>query len=282
MAEQPRDGSVPVTFGPPDDPRKWVRCANIIAERLHDGTYPAGEWMPAMARIGIELGASARPVKEAFEELRAKGLIAYADGPGFYYAGNGSQPRKQRSNQTHYSRAPHSGPERQPGGGPSDLLEQKFITVQEFASMFRMGESTVRRLIENDDIKRAIKIGRSYRIPEASVEAYLRTCGFVPEARNGCRMTEFGAVWVHVVRQVHAEIPETENIRFTRHDGTAVLVNYVTLDLSEPGEVERLEAYGHTEDGEQIRDVWLEGVDPYPQDLAPPHPGAYRYGPGCK
>jgi hypothetical protein len=82
-------------------------------------------------------------------------------------------------------------------------------------------------------------------------------------------MTAFGETWVHLVRQVHAEIPDTENIRFAREDGTAVSVNYVTLELSLLGnEVERLEAYGHTEDGELIREVWLEGTDPYPQELA--------------
>lgn len=82
-------------------------------------------------------------------------------------------------------------------------------------------------------------------------------------------MTVFGEIWVHIIRQIHAEIPDTENFRFTREDGTAVSVNYVTLELSIlSNEVERLEAYGHTEVGEQIREVWLEGTDPYPQELA--------------
>jgi hypothetical protein len=82
-------------------------------------------------------------------------------------------------------------------------------------------------------------------------------------------MTAFGEVYVHIFWQVHAEIPDTENIQFTKEDGTAVLVNYVTLELSLlANEVERLEAYGHAEDGELIREVWLEGAEPYPEHLA--------------
>jgi excisionase family DNA binding protein len=177
MTEQPRNGSVSITFGHPDETRMWVRCANIVAARILDGTYPAGEWMPPLEWIGAEFGMGSRRVREAFAELCAKGLVTHVRNRG-YYAGNGSPPKGPktavRPRQQRPTRTPDDGPERQAGGNYSILLTQSYLTIREIAVMVRLGEVTVYRMVKNGHFEGAIKIGRSYRIPESSVEGYLK------------------------------------------------------------------------------------------------------------
>lgn len=177
MAEQPRDSSMPVIFGHPDDPRKWVKCANIVAGRILDGTYPAGEWLPPLERIGDEIGMSDNRVREAFVELLTKGPVTHVARRG-YYAGNGRPPQGPRPavwpRQQPPARTPDAGPEGQGGGDYSALLTQKYLTVREIATMPRVGEMTVHRMVKNGDFEGAIQIVRSYRISESGIEGYLK------------------------------------------------------------------------------------------------------------
>jgi excisionase family DNA binding protein len=66
--------------------------------------------------------------------------------------------------------------ESQPGevtpiGG--DLTGVRFLTVAEVAALMRVSKMSVYRLIHNGDLE-AVRFGRSFRVPEKAVHAYLR------------------------------------------------------------------------------------------------------------
>lgn len=49
-----------------------------------------------------------------------------------------------------------------------------FWTVAEIAERLRVSKMTVYRLAEQGEIPGTIRVGRSYRIPDSGVQAYLR------------------------------------------------------------------------------------------------------------
>ena len=51
-------------------------------------------------------------------------------------------------------------------------LSQKFLTVAEVASMLRVSNMTVYRLIQAGDIP-AVRVGKSYRLREEDLDKYL-------------------------------------------------------------------------------------------------------------
>ncbi|WP_432495590.1 MULTISPECIES: helix-turn-helix domain-containing protein [Kineococcus] len=53
------------------------------------------------------------------------------------------------------------------------LSEVRFLTVAEVASMMRVSKMTVYRLVHNGDLP-AVRVGRSFRVPEDAVHEYLR------------------------------------------------------------------------------------------------------------
>lgn len=55
----------------------------------------------------------------------------------------------------------------------SPLNEVKFLTVAEVASVMRVSKMTVYRLVHSGHLP-AIRVGRSFRVPEQAVHAYLR------------------------------------------------------------------------------------------------------------
>ncbi len=59
--------------------------------------------------------------------------------------------------------------------GPSEqpLSEVSFLTVAEVAALMRVSKMTVYRLVHSGELP-AIRVGRSFRVPEESVYAYLR------------------------------------------------------------------------------------------------------------
>jgi excisionase family DNA binding protein len=62
------------------------------------------------------------------------------------------------------------------GGSPQAagrLAEVKFLTVAEVASLMRVSKMTVYRLVHTGDLQ-AVRVGRSFRVPEAAVNEYLR------------------------------------------------------------------------------------------------------------
>jgi len=54
-----------------------------------------------------------------------------------------------------------------------DLSEMRFLTVAEVAAIMRVSKMTVYRLVHAGDIP-AVRVGRSYRVPEQAVDDYLR------------------------------------------------------------------------------------------------------------
>lgn len=55
----------------------------------------------------------------------------------------------------------------------NSLGNVKFLTVAEVASVMRVSKMTVYRLVHNGDLP-AVRVGRSFRVPEQAVHDYLR------------------------------------------------------------------------------------------------------------
>jgi excisionase family DNA binding protein len=53
------------------------------------------------------------------------------------------------------------------------LGEVKFLTVAEVAELMRVSKMTVYRLVHSGELT-AVRVGRSFRVPEHAVHAYLR------------------------------------------------------------------------------------------------------------
>ena len=53
------------------------------------------------------------------------------------------------------------------------LEEVKFLTVAEVATMMRVSKMTVYRLVHSGELS-AVRVGRSFRVPEQAVQDYLR------------------------------------------------------------------------------------------------------------
>ena len=54
-----------------------------------------------------------------------------------------------------------------------DISEVKFLTVAEVASAMRVSKMTVYRLVHAGELP-AVRVGRSFRVPEDAVNEYLR------------------------------------------------------------------------------------------------------------
>jgi excisionase family DNA binding protein len=63
---------------------------------------------------------------------------------------------------------------------PPGKSTPRFLTVEEVARMMRVSKMTVYRLVHSGELE-AIRIGRSFRIPEAAVTAYLDGAVVVPD-----------------------------------------------------------------------------------------------------
>jgi excisionase family DNA binding protein len=55
----------------------------------------------------------------------------------------------------------------------SRLAEVRFLTVAEVAEVMRVSKMTVYRLVHSGDLN-AVRVGRSFRVPEHAVHTYLR------------------------------------------------------------------------------------------------------------
>jgi len=53
------------------------------------------------------------------------------------------------------------------------LAEVRFLTVAEVAAAMRVSKMTVYRLVHNGELP-AVRVGRSFRVPEQAVHDYLR------------------------------------------------------------------------------------------------------------
>ena len=53
------------------------------------------------------------------------------------------------------------------------LSDVRFLTVAEVAAVMRVSKMTVYRLVHNGELP-AVRVGRSFRVPEQAVHDYLR------------------------------------------------------------------------------------------------------------
>jgi len=58
-----------------------------------------------------------------------------------------------------------------------DISEVKFLTVAEVAAVMRVSKMTVYRLVHSGELE-AVRVGRSFRVPENAVNDYLRKSFF--------------------------------------------------------------------------------------------------------
>ena len=58
-------------------------------------------------------------------------------------------------------------------GTDRPLSEVRFLTVAEVANVMRVSKMTVYRLVHNGELP-AVRVGRSFRVPEQAVHDYLR------------------------------------------------------------------------------------------------------------
>ena len=57
------------------------------------------------------------------------------------------------------------------------LSEVRFLTVAEVATVMRVSKMTVYRLVHNGELP-AVRVGKSFRVPEKAVNDYLRSAYF--------------------------------------------------------------------------------------------------------
>jgi excisionase family DNA binding protein len=60
-----------------------------------------------------------------------------------------------------------------PSRADARLSEVRFLTVAEVAELMRVSKMTVYRLVHSGDLT-AVRVGRSFRVPEHAVHTYLR------------------------------------------------------------------------------------------------------------
>ncbi len=58
-----------------------------------------------------------------------------------------------------------------------DISEVRFLTVAEVATVMRVSKMTVYRLVHSGELD-AVRVGRSFRVPEVAVNDYLRKSYF--------------------------------------------------------------------------------------------------------
>jgi len=63
------------------------------------------------------------------------------------------------------------------GDGDEPLSEATFLTVAEVATAMRVSKMTVYRLVHSGELP-AVRVGRSFRVPESAVDEYLRKSYF--------------------------------------------------------------------------------------------------------
>jgi excisionase family DNA binding protein len=61
----------------------------------------------------------------------------------------------------------------EPAQRESPFAEMKFLTVAEVATVMRVSRMTVYRLVHSGEMP-AVRVGRSFRVPERAVHEYLR------------------------------------------------------------------------------------------------------------
>jgi excisionase family DNA binding protein len=77
----------------------------------------------------------------------------------------------------HVSKDAVSMPSNKKDPEPPGLAQVRFLTVAEVATMMRVSKMTVYRLVHNGELP-AVRVGKSFRVPEQAVHDYLRSAYF--------------------------------------------------------------------------------------------------------
>ena len=88
-------------------------------------------------------------------------------------AGRGQRPREDRCEEMTGPNQPVPSSAYRPAGEEERLSEVRFLTVAEVAALMRVSKMTVYRLVHGGDLT-AVRVGRSFRVPEHAVHEYLR------------------------------------------------------------------------------------------------------------
>lgn len=83
----------------------------------------------------------------------------------------GDPGQKAWDSMSETSRNQPTGPSSDPARG--DLSAVKFLTVAEVAQLMRVSKMSVYRLIHSGELE-AVRVGRSFRVPERAVDEYLK------------------------------------------------------------------------------------------------------------
>jgi GntR family transcriptional regulator len=75
----------------------FMQIADVLAERIEDGTYPSEGRLPAELDLAAEFGSSRASVRRAVEELRQRGLVETVKGKGTFILPPEERPDGQRT-----------------------------------------------------------------------------------------------------------------------------------------------------------------------------------------
>lgn len=101
-------------------------------------------------------------------------MNASDDGTSSGSSSAGGKRERAASGSTRRSAPARQARQVRPVAPVPDALEQvKFLTVAEVATAMRVSKMTVYRLVHGGDLP-AVRVGRSFRVPEQAVHDYLR------------------------------------------------------------------------------------------------------------
>jgi DNA-binding GntR family transcriptional regulator len=70
----------------------YVAIADVLEDRIKDGTYPPDTALPAEPRLVAEFGAARETVRQAIRLLVSRGLVEVVRGKGTYVKPPGEWP----------------------------------------------------------------------------------------------------------------------------------------------------------------------------------------------
>jgi GntR family transcriptional regulator len=76
--------------GQPDDPRAYVRLANLLRQQISDGELRAGQPTPSITTLTQEHGIARQTAAKALRVLETEGLVYRVPGLGYYVRGAAS------------------------------------------------------------------------------------------------------------------------------------------------------------------------------------------------
>ena len=77
----------------PDDPRAYVRLANLLRQQITNGTLRPGQPTPSITTLTQEHGIAGGTVDRAVDLLKAEGLVRTVPGRGIYVVPPDERPK---------------------------------------------------------------------------------------------------------------------------------------------------------------------------------------------